>query len=86
MNISMQKLLQKMEDEIKNAKASSSEAKIRERIQAVKTLCELVLEEPERKQQQYEPVKTVPSQPVVVSQPKRLHVDDEANGESLFDF
>lgn len=86
MSISYQRLLQKMEEEIKQAKASSSESKIREIIQAVKTLCELVLDEPQSKQTQLATGPTMLAQPLTVSNPQRLQVDDEANGESLFDF
>jgi hypothetical protein len=86
MSISLQRLLIKMEEEIRQAKASSSEPKIREKIQAVKTLCELVLDEPQRKPPQQEMGMPIMAQPLTVSQPQRLQVDDEANGESLFDF
>jgi DNA-binding protein H-NS len=46
MTISLQKLLLKMEEELILAKRAESEATQRERIQAIKTLCELVLDEP----------------------------------------
>nr|WP_244926475.1 YwdI family protein [Cytobacillus firmus] len=45
MNISVQKLLGKMEKELLEAKSSSSDARIRERVQAIKSLCELILDE-----------------------------------------
>ncbi len=124
MSISMQKLLLKMEEEIKNAKSSSSETRIRERIQAIKTLCELVLDESESSEQKMgmaakhipggnpilavnsissansippanlaPPANPIPAAnpgrkltPSAINQPQRLHIDDEANGESLFDF
>lgn len=85
MKISLHKLLQKMAEEIKQAQASTSETKTRERIQAIKTLCELVLDEPENKQK-LESVPTMLAQPLTINQSQRLQVDDEANGESLFDF
>lgn len=86
MKISLHKLLQKMEEEVKQAQASTSETKTRERIQAIKTLCELVLDEPESKQDQFKAATPTLAQPLTVNQPQRLQVDDEANGESLFDF
>lgn len=46
MNISFQKLLMKMEDELRLAKTADTEAAQRERIHSIKTLCELVLDEP----------------------------------------
>ncbi|GLB59124.1 YwdI family protein [Cytobacillus sp. NCCP-133] len=91
MNISVQKLLGKMEKELLEAKTGQSEARIRERVQAIKALCELVLEESD----------TVISTPAAASssrtysapaaepanlQPKKMKMDDEANGDSLFDF
>lgn len=105
MNISMQKLLLKMEEELKRAKAAESEAMQRERIHSIKTLCELVLDEPpensrgvtapaKQAAQQY-----VPPQPIIpqqqmpvnqqssmIPQPKKLEMEDNANGDSLFDF
>lgn len=95
-SISIEKLLEKMEEEIKLAKGASSEARIRERIYSIKTLCEVVLEEPARSVsvRMVEPVRFVQPiapvvqnlQPVTINQPKPLKMDDEANGDSLFDF
>ena len=45
MNISVEKLLHKIEEELKEAKGTNSNAKIRERVHAIKTMCELILEE-----------------------------------------
>ncbi|WP_226642778.1 YwdI family protein [Mesobacillus subterraneus] len=105
MNITMQKLLLKMEEELRRAKAAESEAMQRERIHSIKTLCELVLDEPpansrgvaapaKQAVQQY-----VPPQPIIpqqqmpvnqqssmIPQPKKLEMEDNANGDSLFDF
>ncbi|SEN45774.1 hypothetical protein SAMN05192533_113113 [Mesobacillus persicus] len=46
-NISLQKLLSKMDAELKSAKSAESESALRERIHSLKTLCELVLDEPQ---------------------------------------
>ncbi len=108
MNISLQKLLSKMEDELNRAKSAQSEAAQRERIQSIKTLCELVLDEPlqhgagtspqrhvvQQPAQQYIPAQSAfPQQQMPVSQPstmvpqpKKLEMDDNSNGDSLFDF
>ena len=105
MNISMQKLLLKMEEELKRAKAAESEAMQRERIHSIKTLCELVLDEPPENSRGFVvPAKQaapqyVPPQPVIpqqqipvnqqpsmIPQPKKLQMEDNANGDSLFDF
>jgi hypothetical protein len=105
MNISLQKLLLKMEEELKRAKSAESEAVKRERIHSIKTLCELVLDEPAEHSRGYaEPVKqasqpflppqhSIPQQQMpinqqstMIPQPKKLEMEDSANGDSLFDF
>jgi hypothetical protein len=100
MNISLQKLLLKMEEELKRAKSAESETAQRERIHSIKTICELVLDEqpgaaPAKQAAQH----FVPSQPSIpqqqmpvnqpspmIPQPKKLEMEDSANGDSLFDF
>lgn len=105
MNISLQKLLLKMEQELMRAKSSDSEAVQRERIHSIKTLCELVLDEPPQQtrgfaapaKQAAQPFITpqpsilpqqmpVNQQSTIVPQPKKLEMEDNANGDSLFDF
>jgi hypothetical protein len=78
-----------MEKELVEAKNSSSEARIRERVQAIKSLCELVLEESETGSTVAASVSHTYSTPAAQSanlQPKKMKMDDEANGDSLFDF
>lgn len=106
MSISLQKLLAKMDAELKEAKSAATESALRERIHSLKTLCELVLDEPQKAVEKSYAATTKPvlqapipqaqplqmpfqSQPIPVSAPgqtKRLEMEDEANGESLFDF
>jgi hypothetical protein len=99
-NISVQKLLAKIEAELKQAKNSQKEENLREKIYSIKILCELILDEQHEKseeswstaaiqkpapgQQIYQP--QVVQQPAVMPQPKKLEIDDGANGDSLFDF
>ncbi|MFE8701908.1 YwdI family protein [Cytobacillus sp. FJAT-54145] len=90
MSIPVRKLLEKMEQEMTQAKRSESSAHIRERVHAIKTLCELVLDE-QVKMEGTLKVATSTSitqgQPVSVQQQtKRMEIDDQSNGESLFDF
>ncbi|MGJ7920683.1 YwdI family protein [Neobacillus sp. LXY-4] len=87
MTITIQKLLQKMEQELKEAKASASQSEIREKIQAIKTLCELVLEEPVKERTVTEKSAPIAKPPMssIITQPLKVE-DDEANGDSLFDF
>lgn len=95
MNISVEKLLAKIEEELKLAKNSTKQERLREKVYSIKILCELILEE--KQAQNQIPVHTAPvfqpvitqqaiQQPVSLNQPKKLEMDDEANGDSLFDF
>jgi hypothetical protein len=91
MNISVQKLLAKIEDELKLAKSSPKEESLREKIYSIKILCELILDEKQTVQPApaKQPVVTpqlVFQQPASLNQPKKIEMDDEANGDSLFDF
>ena len=98
MNISVDKLLMKIEDELKLAKNNKKQENLREKVYSIKILCELILDEkqnlhvasPTTTPAYQQPVMAQPTfqQPVSVSlnQPKKLEMEDEANGDSLFDF
>ncbi|SDN00788.1 YwdI family protein [Bacillus sp. OK048] len=95
MNISVEKLLMKIEDELKQAKNSTKQENLREKVYSIKILCELILDEKQNRQEiplapsaVYQPVMAQPSfqQPVSLNQPKKIEMEDEANGDSLFDF
>ena len=100
MNISVEKLLHKIEEELKEVKGANSDAKIRERVYAIKTMCELILEESTTATSSSttsatinKPANLVVSNPAyrgqVASMPnqqERLIIDEESNGESIFDF
>ena len=93
MQISYKTLLKKMNHHIQAASTEQSEGKIREHIRAVKTLCEIILdEEVQATTAAYSPQPGI-SAPVRTGAPKtttlsekRLETDDGANGESIFDF
>ena len=96
MHISSRTLLSKMAEKVNEARVETDAAKIRELIQAVKTLCEVILEDPApHSTGQKTPENVVPMQiqqssaTVETSGPlkeKRLVTDDGANGDSIFDF
>jgi hypothetical protein len=101
MNISVDKLLSKIEQELQQAKNSSKSESLRERVYSIKILCELILDEkhgiseitqtfqPAVNQQVFQqPVmgQQVFQQPVSLNQPKKIEMEDEANGDSLLDF
>ena len=101
MNISVEKLLHKIEEELKEAKGTNSNAKIRERVHAIKTMCELILEESTTVTSSTTTTSATVNNAsnLVVSNPayrgqvasmpnqqERLIIDEESNGESIFDF
>lgn len=88
MDISLQKLLAKMEEQIKGARAASSASEMREKIHTIQTLCELVLDEPKAGPAPEPKISMIQQGPVpaTLQQPKRLEAKGGANGESLFDF
>ena len=94
-NISVEKLLMKIEEELKLAKNSTRQENLREKVYSIKILCELILDDKQVQQEPkttplaaFQPVIAQPSfqQPVSLNQPKKLEMEDEANGDSLFDF
>ena len=101
MNISVQKLLAKIEAELTLAKSSTKEESLREKVYSIKILCELIIDEqpaaksegplipPVITHQVYQqPIinQQVFQQPASLQQPKKLEMDNEANGDSLLDF
>jgi hypothetical protein len=93
LNIPVHQLLRKMEKELNEAKNSAETSRMRERVHAIQMLCELILDEPEKELKP--PVSMANTyagqngqqlKPLPVQQSKRLEMDDDANGESLFDF
>jgi hypothetical protein len=64
-NISVQKLLTKIEEELKLAKISTKEESLREKVYSIKILCELILDE---KQAKNEALLNVPIPPVITQQ------------------
>ena len=82
-----------MEEELRKAKVTNSDTQIRERVHAIKTMCELILEEsPSTVSVDKSPTMTVTAPSMVgqaatvPNQQKRLIIDNESNGESIFDF
>ncbi|PMC37533.1 hypothetical protein CJ195_12355 [Bacillus sp. UMB0899] len=99
MDIPISKLLSKMESEIIKAKNSQSEKERRERIVVIQSLCELILDE---KSPQVQPLpssspssinpaelqKMMGNMATVVKNPANSGSlkEEDANGDSLFDF
>ena len=89
MEVSYRTILRKIEENIHLATNQESPAKMREHIQAIKALCEIILDSGE------EMPSTIRPQPITSMTPttqtlsfseKKLETDDGANGDSIFDF
>lgn len=86
--ISYESVVQQIEKHITHAKQGATEQQLREQLAAIHTLCELVLQGQGQGQAQPQPkttAVTMLSSPVTVSTSAKLQEQD-ANGESLFDF
>ncbi|WAA12222.1 YwdI family protein [Fervidibacillus halotolerans] len=83
MQVSYQTVLKKMEEKVVEAKKETSEVKIREHIQAIKTLCEVLLEEQMEIKQTSFQSKMVEQKPI--SMANRFETEKE-EGDSIFDF
>jgi hypothetical protein len=93
MSISVEQLLKKMESELHKAKQAEGSVQLRENVHSIKVLCELILEDSALKSRSVRGL----SEAVALQQPqiqtitpttlsvKKLE-EEEANGDSLFDF
>ncbi|HWO95514.1 MAG TPA: YwdI family protein [Bacillus sp. (in: firmicutes)] len=96
MNISITQLLEKMNEEVHQAIQEAStqkERSVRDRLAAIKALCELAMDEQEKTRViSPMPAAFVEQKPLIVSSQissntaKSTAISDGANGESLFDF
>ncbi|MCM3162446.1 YwdI family protein [Metabacillus litoralis] len=100
MNIPISKLLSKMEAELMKAKNSSSSKEVREKVAVIQSLCEIILDEKSEVQVQrlsspssseinhLELQKMMGNMSTVVKNPtsEKLVKEEDANGDSLFDF
>ena len=98
MNIHVSKLLLKMEDELAKAKQSDSDKEIRERLIVIQSLCEVILDEkkntlhiPSPQPSQINPTELQKmmgnlAAPKPQQQTANHYQEDDANGDSLFDF
>ncbi len=84
-----------MQQELQSAKSEASEQKVRERLMAIRTLCDLVLDEAPTEVRRVEAVPVqqmqLAVQPIQAMQPTTIQntaklKEDDANGDSLFDF
>ncbi|KKI89627.1 hypothetical protein WQ54_25060 [Bacillus sp. SA1-12] len=101
MNIHVSKLLGKMEEELVKAKNSDTDKELREKLVVIRSLCEIILEDdtssslriPSPKTNEINPAElqkmmgsfsaSAKQQPGISS---ARYKEDDANGDSLFDF
>lgn len=93
--ISYDMIIAELEKQLQEAKNTQSEQKKRESLTAIKALCEVALQSSSMTAQtpSIQPMMTAPVMPVMQqstttispNQGKKLHEED-ANGDSLFDF
>jgi hypothetical protein len=86
LTISIATVLAKMEAELRRARAADSPQRVREHVAAVRALCDLVLEEEEKREV---PSVSLPEAATLLIQQgkgERVDIGDDANGPSLFDF
>lgn len=87
--ISYQTVLQQLEKQLDEAKKATGEQQIRESLTAVRALCDVVLAqsvETSKTQPKHTPqmLTQVPTPQMVYT--AKIDEEDEANGDSLFDF
>lgn len=92
-----EQIISVIEKHLGQAKAAMTNGEMREQLVAIKALCDVLLmsdEEPST-YKQAQPAQLIPSKAVsssiktssqVVSTASKLHEDDGANGDSIFDF
>ena len=102
MDIPISKLLQKMESEVIKAKTSQTDKERRERIVVIQSLCELILDEKSPQVVQPQPVTSPSPSSINPAELQRMmgnmgtvvknpsssaaRKEEDANGDSLFDF
>jgi hypothetical protein len=90
MSISVEQLLKKMESELHKAKLAESTVELREHVHSIKILCELILDDQGNRTVQNLPEVLALQPQIQTIKPTTLSVkkleEEEANGDSLFDF
>ena len=92
MNISVNNVLEKMTRELNQAKSTSDRNKVRDSLIAIRTLCDVVLEEAPEDKRVSQPLNQFSSQ-LINNEPKPLTInnstklqEEDGNGDSLLDF
>ncbi|WAA09619.1 YwdI family protein [Fervidibacillus albus] len=83
MQVSYKTLLEKMIEKVEEAKKETSEVKIREHVQSIKTLCEVLLDEGQTAKPSTTQRLMVEQKSIPISNPIETVNEDE---DSIFDF
>ncbi|PGS55255.1 YwdI family protein [Bacillus sp. AFS041924] len=92
LNISVEKVIQQIENELHKAKANTQKpGQFRERIASIRSLCELLLEDENSVEVPKSIftssiVQSIPSQPIISQPAVMSKLDDSEQGGSLLDF
>ena len=88
----MNKVLEKMTRELNQVKTTADRNKVRDHLIAIRTLCDVVLEEATEDKQVSQPINQF-SSPIISNEPKPLTIqnsskleEEDGNGDSLLDF
>ncbi|KMY55718.1 hypothetical protein AC623_18720 [Bacillus sp. FJAT-27231] len=92
-NISHLSVLNKIEEEIRQARLAEKSGTMKQHIYTVRTLCDMLLDESDKpgigaglsEIQPIQPRVVQPAQPAL-NRSEKLQTDDGANGDSIFDF
>ncbi|MFD1735103.1 YwdI family protein [Bacillus salitolerans] len=86
MDIPLQRILKKIEHEIQLSLKESNQHQIRDHLLSIRTLCNIVLEQPiEKSEEMITTSKAIT--PMFTKKKEPVETEDEdGNGESLFDF
>ncbi len=89
MNISVNNILDKMTQELVKAKQETNHQKVRESVVAIRTLCDLILEESSGGRTLHAEEVRITNQrlpqPLMTTKETKL-VEEDGNGDSLLDF
>lgn len=84
--ISSEQILNQIEKQIKLAKMDADGQSAREALAAIRALCDVVLDSPKARHSINIPIVSQPIDTAVLSTKAAPLKEDDANGESLFDF
>ncbi|MFK2825667.1 YwdI family protein [Bacillus sp. B190/17] len=88
MNISHLSVLNKIEEEIRQARSAEKSSTMKKHVYTIRTLCEMLLDEVNAAGEETVPAASMPLRQSApqFNRAEKLQADDGANGDSIFDF